>query len=367
MMTGSGIFFDGITSARRAVAVELERESLIIRSLDVGDMLARWRYDELDHISSPEGLLRLGRIGTLARLEVKDPVLATAIDDASVPVDRSGATERRARLKVIGWSLAAVVSLIAGAVLGVPLVADRIAPLVPQRVENWLGDAVDAQTRAMLDTKQEGAAFECGTRTGEQDGRAAMDKLVHKLEVVAGLPVPLKPVVVRRSEANASALPGGRIYVYAGLIEKAESADEVAGVIAHEIGHVLHRDGTRSIIQAAGLSFMFGMLLGDFVGGSAVVIGARAVLKSSYSRDVEASADQVAVDLMRKAGGDQRALAAILTRISGANHPGVQILADHPDTRDRVAAINKASTSAPSQGLLEPTEWAALKRICGGR
>ena len=56
-----------------------------------------------------------------------------------------------------------------------------------------------------------------------------------------------------------------------------------------------HRDGTRSILQAAGLSFLFGMLLGDFVGGGAVVIGARAVLQSSYSREVEAAADRYGV------------------------------------------------------------------------
>ena len=81
------------------------------------------------------------------------------------------------------------------------------------------------------------------------------------------------------AKPNAVALPGGRIYVFEGLIGKSESADEVAGIIAHEIGHVAHRDGMRSLLQSAGLSFMFGMLLGDFVGGSAVVIGARAVLQ----------------------------------------------------------------------------------------
>jgi predicted Zn-dependent protease len=67
---------------------------------------------------------------------------------------------------------------------------------------------------------------------------------------------------------------------------------------------VAHRDGTRSILQSAGLSFLFGMLLGDFVGGGAVVIGARAVLRSSYSREVEGAADRYGVELMNRAGGD---------------------------------------------------------------
>ena len=133
-----------------------------------------------------------------------------------------------------------------------------------------------------------------------------------KLEVVAALPIPLDAKVVRRSEANAIALPGGHIYVFEGLVEKSENADEFAGVIAHEIGHVAHRDGTRAVLQSAGLSFLFGMLLGDFVGGGAVVIGARAVLQSSYSREVEGAADRYGVELMTRAGGDPRALGTIL-------------------------------------------------------
>src|SRR4029079_13601116 len=127
------------------------------------------------------------------------------------------------------------------------------------------------------------------------------------------------------------ALPGGHIYVFQGLVDKSENPDELAGVIAHEIGHVARRDGTRAILQSAGLSFLFGMLLGDFVVGSAIVIGARAVLQSSYSREVEFAADRYGVELMRRVGGDPRALGALLGRIAGANHPGMDILRDHPD------------------------------------
>ena len=80
------------------------------------------------------------------------------------------------------------------------------------------------------------------------------------------------------------------------------------------------------------------MLLGDFVGGSAVVIGARAVLHSSYSREVESAADRYGVDLMNRAGGDQRALGAVLNRIAGANHPGHGNFARSP----RYASARKA-------------------------
>src|SRR5437588_9661770 len=242
---GTGIFFDGVSSARRRVLVELARDGVIVRDAEERDMLARWPYDELDHLAAPQGVLRLGHAGVhlLARLEVRDPVLAAAIDEASVPVDRSGAGERRGRLKVIGWSIVAVVSLLLGAVFGVPALADKIAPLVPLRAERWLGEAVDTQARRMLDKGAADRRFECGTANGEADGRAALARLIGRLEAAAALPIPLDVKVVRRPEANAIALPGGHIYVIEGLADKSESADELASVIAHEIGHVAHRDG----------------------------------------------------------------------------------------------------------------------------
>jgi predicted Zn-dependent protease len=295
---------------------------------------------------------------------VREPALIAAIDDASVPVDRSGMTERRSRSKVILWTLIATVSLLLGAVYGVPALADKIAPLIPLRAERWLGEAVDTQARKMLDKGDASRPFECS----DEQGRVALAKLMSKLEAAAALPIPLETKVVRRSEPNAVALPGGHIYVFEGLVEKAETPDELAGVVAHEIGHVAHRDGTRSILQSAGLSFLFGMLLGDFVGGGAVVIGARAVLRSSYSRDVEGAADRYGADLLNRAGGDVRAFGAILDRIAGAIHPGVEILSDHPDTKARVAVINSLAPPAkPARPLLEEDEWRALKRICTAR
>jgi hypothetical protein len=69
---------------------------------------------------------------------------------------------------------------------------------------------------------------------------------------------------------------------------------------------------------------------------------------------------------MNKAGGDARALATMLEKIGGATEPGMKILMDHPDTRARVAAINKSAAAVPSSPFLEAGEWAALKKICAG-
>jgi len=367
MTSGAGIFFDGKTSARHNAMVALSASGLEIAGHD-GRLLAQWPYDEIEGLPAPANVLRLGRRGNalLERLEILDSAFAAAVDARATYVDRTGTLQRRQRTSVIGWTVVATLSLLAVAYFGVPAIAERLAPLVPVGIERKLGDAVDMQVRGILDTRNAGMAFECGTADTEKAGRAALDRLVHRLEAAAALPMPLRTFVVRRTEANAIALPGGQVYVFQGLIAKADNADEVAGVIAHEIGHVARRDGTKSVLQAGGLSLMFGMLLGDFVGGGAVVIAARTVLQSSYSREVEAAADRYGAELMNKAGGNAHGLASMLGKIGGATEPGMKILLDHPETKARVAAINKIAGTQPTSPFLNNAEWASLKRICAG-
>ena len=366
MATGTGVFFDGVTSARRNVAVEAAPEALRIRSPE-GSTLAEWPYPELVGLHAPDHVLRLGRRRNpvLARLDVRDTTLAAKIDEYAHGIDRTGLTERRARNKVIAWTLAATASLILVAVVVLPALIERLTPLIPFSLEHKLGIAVDAQVRAMLDTDKSGRPFECGTGPGEAAGRAALNTLIGRLDQAAGLPIPIRTAVVRRKEANAIALPGGHIYVFEGLIDKARTPDELAGVIAHEIGHVAHRDGTRSILQAAGLSFLFGILLGDFTGGGVVVIAARTMVQSAYSRDVEHKADRYGAELVARIGGDGRALGTMLERIAGAIEPGMTILRDHPATQERIARINAVVQARRGPPLLDASEWAALKRICG--
>ncbi len=362
---GAAIYFDGTCSARNDVVVEAGTAGLHIFGAD-RRLLDEWLYAELRRQASPDGVLRLGRSGEtlLARLEVRDAAFAAAIEDRAVTLDRGGAAERRLRRKIVILSLAAVVSLMVTAIIGVPVIATRLTPLVPISVEQKLGSAVDSQIRATLDTKHLGAAFSCGSGASGAAGQAALDKLVGKLKAAAALPYPLRVEVVRRTEFNAFALPGGHIYAFQGLIDRAESPDEVAGVLAHEMGHVAHRDGTRTVLQAAGLSFLFGMMLGDFVGGGAVVIAAKTVLRSSYSRRVEAAADAYSVAVMRRAGGDPRALATILARVAANKDEGIKIFEDHPDTKDRVAAINAMAPAGATVPLLGAAYWAAIKQIC---
>jgi Zn-dependent protease with chaperone function len=366
--TGTARYFDGRTSARHDVTLELTPQALVIRDAAQA-VVDRWSYIRLKHLSAPDHIFRIGlrKNPVPARLEITDMDLAHEIDVLAPDIDRTGASARRDSRRVIGWACLAAVTMVLSAIYGVPLLADRLAPVVPQAFERRIGLATNAQIRGMLDKGPAGRPFECGVAPIEQAGRDAFRKLVRQLETTANLRTPLTLAVVRRNEANAFALPGGYIYVFQGLIDKADTVDELASVIAHEIGHVAHRDGMRAVLQGAGLSFLFGMMLGDFVGGGAVVLAARTILESAYSRNVENAADRYGVRIMTGLGADARALGRVLQRIAGTTAGGFTILLDHPTAKERADAIN-AIAPPQSRGvpLLTAAEWAALKRICAG-
>jgi predicted Zn-dependent protease len=367
--TGHGIFYDGLTSARHDVAVEIGGDAVRIGAVD-GGTLAHWRFADIAPLATPAGVLRLGLATgkAAARLEIRDAALAAALLERTAPTDRTGLTDRRTRIKVVALSIAAIASLVGGAIWGVPLIADRAAPHLPIALELRLGAAVDRQVRQALDNTVGGKPFECGLGDATQAvaARTAFSKLMGTLEGAARLPLPLRAVVVRRSEVNAITLPGGHIYVFEGLVAKANSVEEVAGVIGHEIGHVAHRDGTKLVLESAGLSLLFGMLLGDFTGGGAVVIAARTLLQSAYTREVEAAADEFGATLMTKVGGDPHALGPFLVRIAGKESAQPHLLLDHPQAQERAAAIERIPRPSPMKPLLAPQEWAALKNICAG-
>jgi Zn-dependent protease with chaperone function len=367
MTSGSGIFFDGNSSARQEVTVELAPADLVLRSRD-GQVLAQWPYAELDQVHSPDQVLRLGRgRESLARLEIRDAAFAAAVDDKAAAVDRTGAVQRRMSMKVAALVIIAVASVASMALFALPALATRLTPLLPFGVEHRLGQAVDAQFRASLGSSVAGAPLECGEAVGERPGRAALSALIAPLEAEAGLPVPLRAGVMRRKEPNAVALPGGQIYLFEGLIAKAETPDELAGAIAHELGHVARRDGVKAVLETAGLSFLFGILFGDFVGGGAIVVAANSVLQSSYSRETEAAADAYAVALMNKVGGKAEALGALLSRIDALHGTGPAVLRDHPLIAERIETIRAHAKAGAGRPLLDGAQWASLKNVCAGR
>ena len=361
------VYFDGVTSALHEVTVSCTPTGVQIRSPQ-DSLIAEWPYERLKHLNAPDHIFRVGlrKSDKLERLEIEDPDIAHAIDIACPDIDRTGASARAERRRAMVASFAATAALLLVAFYGIPQIADRIAPVMPQGIETRLGNAADTQVRNMFDQGPKNRPFQCGGAPVEKEGKAAFDKLMAQLEKGGNVRIPIKSIVVRRSEANAVTLPGGHIYVFQGLIDNARDVDEVAGVIAHELGHAMNRDGIRTLLQAAGLSVVFGSFLGDFVGGGAVVFAAETLFKSAYSRHKEAAADDYAVRTMQALKANPRALGTFLARIAGSKSRG-SIFLDHPPTPDRVARIN--AIAPPQSGgatLLDAAEWKALKSICAG-
>ena len=130
---GAATYFDGTSSRRRAVTLRLSDQLEII---DQEQTLAAWAYADIRRADSPSGMLRLGCLTApaLARLEVRDSALATELVSRCARLD-DNTPGRRGVAAIVGWSLAAAVSIVAVVLFGLPLVADRLAPLVPAAFE----------------------------------------------------------------------------------------------------------------------------------------------------------------------------------------------------------------------------------------
>jgi Zn-dependent protease with chaperone function len=155
---------------------------------------------------------------------------------------------------------------------------------------------------------------------------------------------------VNLKEINAFALPGGPMFVNRGMIEAAHEEGEVAGVMAHELAHVLLRHGTAQMTKAQGFQIgaIAGAIAGAIIGGNAGAVvseGSRFGLGAyflKYSREYEKQADILGAQLMARAGYDPRDLATMFETISkqgGAGGP--EWLSSHPNPGDRSAYIQQ--------------------------
>lgn len=347
-------FYDGLSSRRRNVEL---RFGAALEILEDGKLLTVWPWEWIRRADSSKAALRLRTAngGELARLDIWDEGLARRISARSPRLDANDAGAHKSTWRIVGWSLAAAVSIVTVAFVGVPYLADRIAPLLPQSFENRLGDMVDGQVKTIFGSK---------TCSGAE-GQAAFTKLVGLLEAAGGMRAPLQAAVLDSGIRNAIALPGGRVYLFRGLLEQAKNPDEIAGVLGHELGHVHHRDGMRRLLQSGGTSFLLGLLFGDVTGAGAVIVATRHLLDASYSREAETRADTFAISVMTRLQRPPEATGELLLRITGRQRgKGLDIFASHPFSEDRLARMKTQGPARIGAPLLSETEWNALKTIC---
>ena len=358
-MTATGsdsvIYFDGASNRRNAATLAFSDALEIVVD---GEIKARWAYADIRRADSAPGTLRVlcQSAPPLARVEIRDSALAAELTSRAVNLDEHH-LGRRGVAKIVGWSLAATASIVLVVLFGVPLAADRLAPLVPESFERRLGDVSEKQVKMVFGEK------ECGTTAA---GQAAFDKLVTTLRTAAGLDTSVDSAVLSSEIPNALALPGGKVIVFESLIAKANNPDEIAGVIAHELGHLSHRDNMRGLIYNGGTSFLIGLLFGDITGSSAVIFASRALVTSTYSREAETAADTFSIEVMQKLGRPPKAMGELMMRVTGKEGgKGLTIIATHPLTEDRLARMSKEDQTIKGPPLLSDQEWQALKGICG--
>jgi predicted Zn-dependent protease len=358
----AGIFSDGKSAARRNVAVELTSAHLHIFD-EATSLSLLWPYGDIALIESesrtaPVRLTRRSDDGL--RLHVADPAFHEALL-ARAPALNSAPRRARRTAAILLASLICV-PLAAGAVwFGLPLLAKPVAALVPHGLEQRIGETV---TDIIV-----GEAETCESAAGLQ----ALERLVNRLWVGLDEPFEFDVRVVRHPMVNALAAPGGHILVFSGLLDQASGPDELAGVLAHEIGHVVHRHSMQALVRHFALSLLVTTFTGNDWGlGSATQL----LVQFAYSREAEAEADATAVAILERARLNPGGLAGFFARLEQREKKDGAALwryiSTHPPTGERIAALDghasqarrPAGQGSASTPALSAADWAALKAIC---
>jgi predicted Zn-dependent protease len=190
--------------------------------------------------------------------------------------------------------------------------------------------------------------------------RKILDALRENLPETPGYPFTLH--VADAAMVNAVALPGGHIVVFTGLIREAGSADEVAGVLAHEIQHIVRRHVVKRIAGSLGWRTVAAVMLGS--GNLAdAVLGAGELLELSYGREQEREADEGGVRLAGRAGFSPTAMADFFDRLRRREKIDLpEFLSTHPDMEGRIGAIRaNASKVVAEKGRKPDIDWEAAK------
>ena len=170
---------------------------------------------------------------------------------------------------------------------------------------------------------------------------------------------------------NAFALPGGHIVLTRGLLETAATPDEVAGVLAHEIGHVAHHHPEAQLVRIAGVQVLLSVATGTSGGtNTSSLAGLAAILKSS--RDAEREADAYAVAMLTAARVDPLGLKHFFEKVladEGKSSGGAlsklgTVFSTHPVTTERIELIKPLPDEVQLKPSITDAQWKDLKAIC---
>ncbi|HJT19912.1 MAG TPA: M48 family metallopeptidase [Nitrospira sp.] len=306
-----------------------------------------------------------GKEAVKRTLYVKDPAVITTFR-ANAPHEltrdletvAAGVRRMRARHRMV-WTAAAAAILSVGLFLwfGSDLLVDMAVSRIPIEWEQKLGETAYRDVLAQQTVIKGGPAV------------SAVEEMTGRL--TSGLkdsPYQFEVTVVKNDAVNAFALPGGYVVVFTGLMKKAESGDEVAGVLSHELNHVLQRHGMERIVRQLGLFAALSIILGDRQGvaGLARQLSVE-LLTLRFSREQETEADVTGLRLLHRAKIDPDGIIRFFERLSEKDKDRIELLSTHPMSQARAARLKAESAALPKQ-VPEPFtfEWKTVQQSLPG-
>src|SRR2546425_2210103 len=183
--------------------------------------------------------------------------------------------------------------------------------------------------------------------------------------------------IVNDTSINAFALPGGFIYVNRGAIDAADNEAQIAGVMAHEIGHVVMRHGTNQVSKAylaqAPLALLGGALGSNSIGSVLAQLGVSLGLNSlflKYSRDAETQADLMGTQILHDSGYDPKAMVEFFEKIQAESKGrAIQFFSDHPNPENRISNVQheiERLGGAPPNARRDSPDFQTAKNLVAG-
>ena len=366
MIHARALFNDGRTAVNHAATVSPQGEMLRIFSQD-GHVLADWHQDDIVADNPKATPLRLRcRKADGERLTIVDETVAEAVLEWLAPVIKAGRASWR-RKWVAGF--AAVWLLLAGAWLSAPLVVKGVVSYIPISWEYATGKEARDYLGRVLGTGPEDRRW-----LEDNPGASGLLALANRLtEAQEGQLFVVS--LLNADMVNAFALPGGQIVITTGLVRQCRDADELAGVLAHEMAHVTERHNTRRLVRDQLFTFLLRVTTSGSDALSALGKGTSALFSGKLSREDESEADLLGVERLASAGINPLAGSLFFEGLSQeqkeANEDAsiLSYLASHPALTERQEAIRReaARFSGPFTPALTMRDWLTLRTLCRKR
>lgn len=282
-----------------------------------------------------------------------------APDHLRLPFEQAAQHVRRMRhRRRVIWSAVGgtVVAVALGLWFGADLLVELAVDRIPVEWERKLGESAYQDVLSHQDVMKEGPAV------------AAVKEMTQRLtEQISDNPYQFEVTVVKSDVVNAFALPGGYVVVFTGLIKKAESGEEVAGVLGHELNHVLQRHGLERVVKNLGLLTVVSIVLGDQQGlvGLMRQVGVE-LLTLKFGRAQETEADLTGLQLLHKAKIDPRGMITFFQRLAEKDEGRVELLSTHPMSAGRAERLKRELANMPKTAPEPFTfEWPHVRQSLG--